>query len=176
MFKNLLHISKLKKIKCVILDVDGVLTDGRIYYDNNGIEQKCFHARDGSGIKMAMHVGIIIVIVTGRQSNVVKYRAQDLGIKYVYQKALKKHLFLEEIKKKIKVSEEEIAFIADDIIDLELFKQIGYKVAVNDAVNEIKKIADYITKHKGGKGAVREFLEVLIKVKKLWPKAIERYL
>lgn len=176
MLKNIFHINRLKKIKCVILDVDGVLTDGRIYYDNKGIEQKSFQVRDGSGIKMAMHVGIIIVIVTGRQSNIVKYRAKELGIKYVYQKILKKHLLLEKIKKEIKVSEEEIAFIADDIIDLELFKQIGYKVAVNDAVKEIKKIADYITKNKGGMGAVREFLEVLIKVKKLWAKAIERYL
>lgn len=167
---------RAKKIKLIILDVDGVLTDGGVYYNNRGVETKRFNVKDGSGIKMAMHMGIEFVIITGRMSNVVKVRAKELGVKHVYQGALKKHLILEKILEVTKVKREEMAFIADDIIDLELFKQVGFKVAVHDAVPEIKRMADFVTKHKGGEGAVRDFIEYVMKAKGIWEEARKRYL
>ncbi len=168
--------SRAKRIKLIILDVDGVLTDAGVYYDNHGVEIKRFNVRDGSGIKMAMHMGINFVIVTGRTSNIVKVRARELGVKHVYQGALKKHLILGKILQVAKVKKDEVAFIADDIIDLELFKQVGFRVAVKDAVMEIKRIADFVTKNKGGHGAVRDFIEYVMKAKGLWEEARKRYL
>ncbi|MDD5065868.1 MAG: HAD hydrolase family protein [bacterium] len=172
MFRN----RKLKKVKLVLLDVDGVLTDGGVYYNEKGMEQKRFNVKDGSGIKMAVHAGIRFAVITGRRSRIVDIRARELDIHKVYQGALKKHLLLERIMKDFRVSREETAFIADDIIDLELFRRVGFRVAVKDAVKEIRQMADLVTKQKGGYGAVRDFIEYLLKSKKLWKTARERYL
>ena len=124
---------------------------------------------------MAVHTGIKFAIITGRISKIVNKRAKELSINKVYQGVLKKHLELKKIMKDFKVKSEEIAYITDDIIDLKLLKLVGVKVAVKNACRDIKRAADFITPHYGGHGAVRDFIEYLLKVKKLWKKAIQRY-
>lgn len=166
---------KIKKIKLVIIDVDGVMTDGGVYYDNSGMEYKKFNVKDGFGITTAIYAGIKIAIITGRKSEIVDTRAKELGIDKVYQGARRKYLQFDRIKKDFNVTEDEIAFISDDIIDMGLLKEVGVKVAVKDACKEVKAIADYITPQQGGRGAVRNFLEYLLKKKKLWKKSIQRY-
>ncbi len=167
---------KLRKIKVILLDVDGVLTDGGIYYTNEGVEIKKFNIKDGSGVKMAIGVGYKFAIVTGRVSNIVLKRANELGIDNIYQGVREKHILIDEIKKQFNVDEEEIAFIADDIIDLKLFKRVGVRVAVADAHKIIKRYAHIITTASGGNGAVREFIDMLLRANGLWEKAIEQYL
>ena len=168
--------AKLKKVKVVLLDVDGVLTDGGIYYTNKGDEIKKFNVKDGSGIKMAIRAGYKFAIVTGRVSNIVLKRATELGIDNIYQGVKQKHTLINDIKRQFKVNDEEIAFIADDIIDLELFKKVGVRIAVADAHKMIKRYAHIITKASGGDGAVREFIDMLLDVNGLWEKAVEQYL
>ncbi len=166
---------KLFKIKLLLLDVDGVLTDGGIYIDNKGNEIKRFNVKDGSGIKMAKQCGIEVGLITGRKSKIVITRAKELEVKLVYQGVKKKHLLLEKIIKDLKVKKEEIAYIGDDVIDLKILKEVGCKVAVNDAHFAIKKNADIVTKKRGGEGAVREFIDILLKEKGLWEDGLKRY-
>lgn len=166
---------KLKKVKLILLDVDGVLTDGGLYYTNREDEIKKFNVKDGSGIKMAMSVGYKFAIITGRVSQIVLKRASELGIEKIYQGVKKKLELVSEIKNEFKVKEEEIAFIADDVIDLELFKKVGVRVSVFDAHKMIKKSANLLLKKKGGEGAVREFIDLLLEVNELWEKATEYY-
>ena len=171
----LLYKRKIKEIRLILLDVDGVLTDGGIYYDNSGMEYKQFNVMDGSGIKMGLFAGLQFAIITGRQSKIVSNRAKELGIKKVYQGVLKKHTLLNIIKKDFKVKEGQIAYITDDVIDLKLLERIGVKVAVQNACGEIKKASDIILPVKGGEGAVRYFIVNVLKIQKLWTKAIQRY-
>ena len=124
---------KLKKIKLLILDVDGVMTDGRIIMDDEGREIKNFNVRDGHGLKILQRYGIKVAILTGRQSKVVEYRAKDLEIKDVYQKVYNKKEVFEKILKKHKLSPDETAFIGDDIVDIPVLKRVGFSVAVADA-------------------------------------------
>ncbi|MBU1075936.1 MAG: HAD hydrolase family protein [Spirochaetes bacterium] len=176
LIRSFLLKNKLKKIKLILLDVDGVLTDGGLYFDNKGMEYKRFNVADGSGIKMALYTGIQFAIVTGRRSKIVQNRAKELGIKKVYQGILKKVALFNRLKKDFKVSADQIAYIADDVIDLQLLRLVGVKVAVKNACKEIKKISDIMTSRKGGEGAVREFIEYLLKGNNLWEKAMKRYL
>lgn len=163
-------------MKLILLDVDGVLTDGGIYYNNKGIETKRFNVMDGSGIKMAIYVGLKVAIITGRKSKIVKVRSKELGVHKVYQGVLQKHKFINTIIKDFQIKLDEIAYISDDIIDYRLLQKVGVKVAVKNACREVKKEADLITSHTGGNGAVREFIEYLLKKKRLWLKATQRYL
>lgn len=159
---------KAKKIKLLILDVDGVMTDGRIILDNNGNEIKAFHVRDGHGIKMAQTAGIIIAIITGRKSEVVKRRALELGIKDVYQKALNKVAIYKKLLKKYGMKDEEVAFIGDDINDLLILKMVGFSIAVSDADTHIRNKVDYVTEMGGGQGAVRETIDIILKAQGKW--------
>ena len=166
---------KLKKIKMLMLDIDGVMTDGRIIMDDEGRELKNFNVRDGHGLKVMQRYGIKVAIITGRQSNLVKHRAKDLDITDVYQKVFNKKEVFEKILKKHKLSPEETAFIGDDIVDIPVLKRVGFSVAVADAVDVVKKQVDYITSHKGGKGAVREVCEMILKAQEKWPEIAARY-
>ncbi len=166
---------KLKKIKMLMLDIDGVMTDGRIIMDDEGRELKNFNVRDGHGLKVMQRYGIKVAIITGRQSNLVKHRAKDLDIKDVYQKVFNKKEVFEKILKKHKLSPEETAFIGDDIVDIPVLKRVGFSVAVADAVDVVKKQVDYITSHEGGKGAVREVCEMILKAQEKWPEIAARY-
>lgn len=159
---------KAKRIKLLILDVDGVMTDGRIILDNEGNEIKAFHVRDGHGIKMARMAGIKVAIITGRKSRVVERRALELGIKDVYQKAMNKADTYEKMIKKYDLKDEEVAFIGDDINDLTLLRKVGFSIAVADADAHVRNIVDYVTEISGGRGAVRETIDIILKAQGKW--------
>jgi 3-deoxy-D-manno-octulosonate 8-phosphate phosphatase (KDO 8-P phosphatase) len=167
--------AKLKNIKMLILDVDGVMTDGRVIMDDRGQEIKNFDVRDGHGIKLVQRYGIKVVLLTGRQSEVVKHRAQDLGIKEIYQKVFNKKEVFARILKKNKLNAAEVAFIGDDIIDIPVLKAAGFSTAVADAMDVVKKSVDYVTQNSGGRGAVREVCEMLLQAQGKWPEIAAKY-
>lgn len=171
--KELLEIAK--GIKLLILDVDGVLTDGGIILDNEANEFKSFHVRDGHGIKMLIRAGIIVTMITGRYSKVVERRARELGITEVYQKCFDKRVAFRHLIEKYSVDPLEVAYIGDDIVDLPLLKGSGFSVAVADAADEAKAAAMMVTKNKGGRGAVREVCDYLLKAKGLWEGILDEY-
>jgi 3-deoxy-D-manno-octulosonate 8-phosphate phosphatase (KDO 8-P phosphatase) len=156
-------LSKSRKIKLLLLDVDGVLTDGRIFLDNQGNEIKAFHVRDGHGIKLAQRAGIIIGIITGRKSEVVNIRARELGIQEVHQGSIEKIAVYESLIKKYGVQDAEVAYVGDDVVDLDIFKRAGFAVTVADADPAVKPYVDLITRAEGGRGAVREFINLILK-------------
>jgi 3-deoxy-D-manno-octulosonate 8-phosphate phosphatase (KDO 8-P phosphatase) len=173
MKKNLRE--KLKNIKMLILDVDGVMTDGRVIIDDSDREIKNFNVRDGHGIKLIQRYGIKVALLTGRKSEVVKHRARDLGIKEVYQKIFNKKEVFAKILLKNKLDSSEAAFIGDDIIDIPVLKAAGFSVAVADALDIVKKTVDYVTQNKGGHGAVREVCEMLLQAQGKWPEIAAKY-
>ena len=156
--------NKLKNltIKLFILDVDGVLTDGKIYLADNGIETKCFNVRDGLGLKMLLNNSIEVAVISGRKSKATKKRLLELGIKHLYFGASDKIPPFNRIKNQLKLNNAEIAYIGDDLPDLPVMQQVGFKIAVADATPKLLELADYITKNKGGDGAVREACELIL--------------
>jgi 3-deoxy-D-manno-octulosonate 8-phosphate phosphatase (KDO 8-P phosphatase) len=166
---------KLKNIKMLILDVDGVMTDGRVIMDDSGREIKHFDVRDGHGIKLIARYGIKVVLLTGRQSEVVLHRAHDLGIKEIYQKVFNKKEVFVKILRKNKLDAAEAAFIGDDIIDIPVLKAAGFSAAVADALDVVKKSVDYVTQNKGGRGAVREVCEMILRAQGKWPEIAAKY-
>jgi len=161
---------KAKNIRLLILDVDGVMTDGSIILDNEGNEFKRFHVRDGHGIKMIQRAGITVAIITGRKSKVVEIRAKELGIKEIHQKIFKKSAVFDQLLKKYKCNDENVAFMGDDVVDQALLKRAGLTAAPADAEEEAKKWADLVTQRGGGRGAVREFTDLILKESGLWQK------
>ncbi len=157
---------KLKKIKGIFLDVDGVLTDGSIIYGLEGQELKVFDSQDGFGIANAIKNGLRVGIITARDSEVVKRRAVELGIKDVYQGSIDKISPLEKIKKEYSLADSEIAYIGDDILDLPVLRKVGLSAAPANAVREVKMRVDYIAKASGGHGAVREVIDLILKAQK----------
>ena len=166
---------KLKSIKILILDVDGVLTDGRVIYTDSGEEIKRFDVRDGHGLKLLMRSGIEVILLTGRESKVVLHRARDLGIEHVYQKALNKIEVYKTILAQRNLEDKDVGFVGDDLVDLPVLRKVGFSAAVPDAVPEVKEIVDYITTKKGGEGAVREVCELLLKAQNKWEVVTEKY-
>jgi 3-deoxy-D-manno-octulosonate 8-phosphate phosphatase (KDO 8-P phosphatase) len=157
------------KTELLILDVDGVLTDGRIIMNDRGEEIKCFHVRDGHGLKLLMNAGIHVVIITGRKSKTVAHRARDLGIQEVYQGVEDKESLLKKLIQHKKVDKEKVCCMGDDLPDLPMFSQVGISVAVADASPELRTEADFVTKNRGGRGAVREVCELILKAQGKWP-------
>ena len=166
---------KLKKIKMLILDVDGVMTDGSIIMDSEGREMKNFNVRDGHGLVMLQRYGIQVAILTGRTSAVVDHRTRDLKITEVYQGALDKKEVFARILKKNKLKPEAIAYVGDDIVDIPVLKRAGFSAAVADALALVKKSVDYVTVNRGGQGAVREICEMLLLAQGHWPEVAKRY-
>lgn len=164
-----------KNIKLLILDVDGVLTDGSIILDNEGNEFKAFHVRDGHGIKMLHKAGIKTAIITGRHSKVVERRAQELGITEVYQRCHIKSVAYEHLIEKMGISDKEVAYIGDDIVDIPIFKRVGLSVAVADATEETKAEAMLVAQNRGGRGAVREVCELILKSNGKWKEIMDEY-
>jgi len=150
------------------MDVDGVLTDGRIIYDGDGKELKFFDVQDGYGISRARREGFKTAIISARCCTAVKARAKDLKFDKVYLDAYPKISAYERMLKVFDVSDEHVCFIGDDIPDHEILSRAGFAVAVANAVPEIKKIADHVTAHKGGRGAVREVVELILKAQGRW--------
>ncbi|MBE9547097.1 MAG: HAD-IIIA family hydrolase [Proteobacteria bacterium] len=166
---------KIEQIKVLILDVDGVLTDGRIIIDDLGNETKNFNVRDGHGLKLLMRYGVDVILLTGRSSKVVEHRAEELGINEVYQGAKDKVKVLEGVLRERGISGNKIAFIGDDIVDVPVFRKVGFSVAVPDAAVDAKKAADYITEKGGGRGAVREICEIILRAQGKWGEIAARY-
>ena len=171
--KKLLGIAS--NIRLVIFDVDGVLTDGGIILDNKGNEFKSFNVRDGHGIKMLIRAGVTVAMITGRYSKVVERRARELGIKEVYQRCHDKRIAYRHLIEKYSLDPKEIAYIGDDIVDLPLLKISGFSVSVADADEEAKIASMMITKNKGGRGAVREVCDFILKAKGLWEGIVDGY-
>ena len=151
------------KIKLVAFDVDGVMTDGSITYDENGVEYKTFNAKDGQGITNLNKAGIITAIITGRKNGTVEHRAENLKIKELYQGSKNKIADLEEILQKYNISFDEVAYMGDDIPDICILEKVALKGCPADAVDEVKTIANFISTKNGGRGAVREFCDYILK-------------
>ena len=158
-------LKKCINIKILLTDVDGVLTDGGMYYSAYGDIMKKFNAKDGMGINILRKKNIPTIVITKEKTKIVKQWAKKMNVKKVYDGIMKKELILEKICKSFKISEKEIAFVGDDVNDLELMKKVGFSVTPKDGNNTVKKIADYVTKSKGGEGAVREITDLIIKAK-----------
>ena len=167
--------TKLRAIKLLLLDVDGVLTDGRITYDNQGNELKSFDVKDGHGLKLLQRAGIAIGIITGRQSDLVARRADELGIEILYQGALRKLDPYLEIVKELGLTDEQVAYVGDDLIDLPVLRRVGFSATVSDAHPEVLPLVDYVTRCSGGRGAVREICDLLLKGGGHWEEVTGRY-
>ncbi|HMK55531.1 MAG TPA: HAD-IIIA family hydrolase [Dissulfurispiraceae bacterium] len=163
------------RIKLLILDVDGVLTDGSIVLDNNGNEIKSFHVRDGHGIKMLGKIGVRVAIITGRYSEVVTRRAVELGIEDVFQRCHVKTEAYEQLLGKYGFTDSETAYVGDDVVDISLLKRVGLPIAVADGHDEARKHALMITERPGGRGAVREVTDLLLKACGKWDEIIDEY-
>ena len=168
-------IEKMRKVKVLLLDVDGVLTDGRIILSDDGQETKCFDVRDGHGLKMIQRAGIEVMFLTGRKSRVVEHRARELGVDRVYQGALDKLAVYQEILSQEGLVPEQTAYMGDDIVDLPVLRQAGFSVTVCDAHAEVLRMVDLVTKSRGGRGAVREVCELILKAQGKWEELTRRY-
>jgi 3-deoxy-D-manno-octulosonate 8-phosphate phosphatase (KDO 8-P phosphatase) len=167
---------KLKRVRLLLMDVDGVLTDGGIIYDDKGVETKAFNVKDGLGIKLLMDAGVKVGIVTSRASKALYHRCDDLGISLVFDGIGDKSGILEDISKRTGFPAEEIAFVGDDLVDLPLMRKVGLSVAVADSHQTLLKNADMVTKARGGAGAIREVCEAILKAQGLWEKTLQRFL
>jgi len=167
--------SRLSRIRLLLLDVDGVLTDGRVVWHNDGIEQKAFHIRDGLGIRLWRRAGGKVGIITGRSSHVVELRARELGIDVVRQGVEDKWRSASEVLAETGCSWEEAAFVGDDLPDLPVILGCGVGFAVADACAEVRAAADHVTTTPGGRGAVREIVEMMLKARGTWDEIVRRY-
>jgi 3-deoxy-D-manno-octulosonate 8-phosphate phosphatase (KDO 8-P phosphatase) len=167
------------KIKLLLMDVDGVLTDSKLYYipgkDDEMVETKGFHSHDGVGLHLCHRLGIITGVISGRNSPATVERAAMLNMKYVYQGHLEKVASWEEILKDAGLTAEQAAFVGDDFTDVPLIQRAGLGVATANAREEVKQAADFVTNARGGEGAVREVVELILKSQGLWDQIIEHY-
>ncbi|MGD0958534.1 MAG: HAD-IIIA family hydrolase [Methylomonas sp.] len=171
-----LTIEKIRRLKLLVLDVDGVLTDGRLFFDNQGNEYKCFHARDGLGLKLLRQSGVEIAVISGRSSNSVALRMQNLGISTVYQGYENKRAAFNEILDNLQLSAEQAAHVGDDLPDLPILTRVGFAIAVQDANFIVKKYADWCTQLPGGQGAVREVCDLIMQVQGNFDELLQTYL
>jgi 3-deoxy-D-manno-octulosonate 8-phosphate phosphatase (KDO 8-P phosphatase) len=167
--------TRIEKVRLLGLDVDGVMTDGRLYYHDNGTESKAFDVRDGHGIKMLQKVGVEVFLISGRNSPLVEKRAGDLGISEVTQGVHDKVPVLERIASQRGLTLDQIAFVGDDLVDLPVMQRVGLAVTVADASEHLFDKAHYVTLAPGGRGAVREVVELILGVQGLWEKAVQHY-
>ena len=167
---------RLKRIRCLLLDVDGVLTDGKIHFASSGEEFKTFDAQDGHGIAMAQRVGLTIGFISGRPSMATTRRAADLRVKIVLQKPTNKMDMVEQVKAQHGFTDDEIAFMGDELVDLPALRRVGLAVAVPNAMPEVRRMAHYVTRRHGGDGAVREVIEMILKARGLWKQATAKYM
>jgi 3-deoxy-D-manno-octulosonate 8-phosphate phosphatase (KDO 8-P phosphatase) len=169
-------LEQAKKIKCVICDVDGVLTDGLLYIDNHGNELKSFNVQDGMGLKLLMSAGIEVAVITTARNEVVDHRMQQLGITHYYKGQVDKRNAYQQLKKTLGFQDEQFAYIGDDLPDLPIIQQAGLGVAVANAVCQVKEFADWQTEQSGGHGAVRELCNLILNAQNKANLALEGYL
>jgi YrbI family 3-deoxy-D-manno-octulosonate 8-phosphate phosphatase len=166
---------RCQQVELLLSDVDGVLTDGGLIFDNQGIETKTFHVRDGLGIKLWRRAGYRFGVVTSRNSHIVKTRAAELSFDVLRQGVEDKLGAVQQVLQDLKLSPEQAAYIGDDLPDLPVMKYVGLAVAVADASAEVRAAADLVTKLPGGRGAVREAIEGILKSKRRWEDLIQKY-
>lgn len=166
---------KLADIRLLLIDVDGVMTDGGIIYDGNGLETKVFNVKDGHGIKMLQRYGIEVGIITGRTSQVVDIRAKELGINLLYQGAVKKLDCYCDVKQKTGLIDSQIAYMGDDVIDIPVMRRVIFAAAPADALIEARNAAHYVTSCSGGRGAVREVCDLILRGRGFWDEISARY-
>jgi 3-deoxy-D-manno-octulosonate 8-phosphate phosphatase (KDO 8-P phosphatase) len=167
---------RARKVRLLLLDCDGVLTDGRIIMLPGGDETKAFDVKDGHAIVMASRAGLKIGIISGRVSSVVRARAEELGIDHLYEKAWVKLDPYRRVIEAERLTDEEVCYVGDDVVDIPLLRRVGLAVAVSDAVEEAKRFSHYVTCREGGRGAVREIIELILKAQGKWDGALTRYL
>jgi YrbI family 3-deoxy-D-manno-octulosonate 8-phosphate phosphatase len=166
---------KFRRVKLIVFDVDGVLTDGGIFLGSNEIEIKYFHVRDGHGIKIAIRSGLEVAFITGRKSEAVTRRAKELGISHVYQGVRDKVPAFTELASALGVSHEEIAVVGDDIVDIPIMRRAGVSFTVPEAPDEVRRVADVVVDVPGGRGAARKVIETVLRAQGKWDLVMERY-
>ena len=164
------------EIKMLILDVDGVLTDGTLFIHSDGGESKCFNTLDGHGIRMWQRAGLNIALLSGRASEPTRHRAEQLNIEHVFEDCHDKLPELEKFLAELGLSPGQTAYVGDDLTDLPVIRYVGFGAAVANAVDEVKKYADYVTERPGGAGAVREVIEYILKKNGKWQELMKKYL
>ena len=168
-------LARIRPIKLVIFDVDGVLTDGRIVIDDQGFETKFFNVRDGHGIKLLMKAGLETALITGRRSRVVEHRAAELGISAVHQGIGDKLSVYEKLLSEKNLEDRQAAYAGDDLVDLAVMRRVGLAMAPADACPEALEAAHFISRFPGGRGSVREMAELILKGRGLWEKILDEY-
>lgn len=171
-----LILEKARKLKLLILDVDGVLTDGRLFFDAEGNEYKSFHARDGHGIKLLRQTGVEVAVISGRKSASVALRMKNLGIEHVYQGHEHKVAAFNELIDKIGITPDQAAHVGDDLLDLPIMRRVGLAIAVSDANFAVKQHADWCTSTPGGLGAVREVCDFIMQAQGHFDDVLNSYL
>ncbi|MEW6075676.1 MAG: HAD hydrolase family protein [Candidatus Omnitrophota bacterium] len=170
-----LVVGKARKIKLLLLDVDGVLTDGRIIYDSKGRDSRFFDVHDGMGVYLLKKAGIPTILLTAKGSRAIRPRAKDMGVEKVFSDVSPKSTVLGIITRQYRITLEEICFVGDDLVDLCVMKKVGFPVAVFNAAAEIRSAAAYVTFKQGGRGAVREVAELLLKSQGKWQAQVAHY-
>jgi len=161
-------VEKARAVKLIILDVDGVMTDGRIVIDDSGVESRNFDIKDGLGVVALQMSGVEAAIITSKKSAAVRARADELKIKRFHEGVRKKTEPYEQMIQEMQITDAQVCYVGDDLVDLSLMKRVGFPVAVADAVDEVKQAAAYVTRAPGGRGAVREVAEVILKAQEKW--------
>jgi 3-deoxy-D-manno-octulosonate 8-phosphate phosphatase (KDO 8-P phosphatase) len=169
-------LQKAAKIKLVIFDVDGVLTDGSLFRNDDGQEFKAFNSKDGHGMRMLQDSGVDIAIITGRNSKVVEHRAKDLDIRHVYQGKRDKLPAYKELMQHVGLQDDEVAYVGDDVVDLPVMCRVGLAICVQDGHPFVKQHAHWITEHGGGRGAGRDVCEMIMQAKGLLHDKLQTYL
>lgn len=167
--------ARMQSIELILSDVDGVMTNGGITYDNQGIETKTFHVRDGMGIKLWQKTGHRFGVITARSSHIVKLRMDELGVDFIRQGTEQKLAAAQQIIGELNLEIQNVCYIGDDLTDVGLMKSVGLSASVADATDDVKKVADYVTKSAGGKGAIRELIEMILKSQKRWNELLQGY-
>ncbi len=167
---------RAQRLKLLLMDVDGVLTDGRLYYTEEGERIKVFDVHDGLGIKLLQRAGISTGVISGRESEALRNRLLELGIEEIYMGRFEKDGVLKEIMERKGLSPEEIGFIGDDLVDIPVLKRVGFPVAVRNAPGAVKSFAVYITLREGGRGAVREVVELILRLRGDYGELVGKYL
>jgi 3-deoxy-D-manno-octulosonate 8-phosphate phosphatase (KDO 8-P phosphatase) len=163
-------------VRLVLFDVDGVLTDGRLYMDNDGQEYKAFNSRDGHGLKLLARSGVEVGIITGRSSGVVEHRSRELGIRHVHQGCIDKLAVYLDLTARLGLEPAQTAFVGDDVVDLPILLRAGLAVAVQDAHPLVRQHAHWVTPSAGGQGAARELCEFIMAAQGTWEQAMRQYL
>ncbi|CAN5184297.1 hypothetical protein BH09SUM1_BH09SUM1_13750 [soil metagenome] len=167
---------RIRPLKLLAFDVDGVMTDGGIVYGDGGVEFKRFNVHDGAGFALARAAGLKLAMITGRQSEAVQRRAEELKVDEIFQGSGDKLLIIKSLCRKYDISPEGIMFVGDDLVDLSAMKFVGFAAAPSDAREEARVAAHYVTTSRGGHGAVREIIDLVLKTQDIWEKAVDGYL